>query len=92
MLLHSGSKTESSNHESHDVLLASHKPNATFSKAVIRRVMLSNEEVGKVGAQAPLVVSKAVEAFIEDIIRCATKIALNQGEKKITFLHLKQVL
>ena len=63
---------------------AKYKP--VFPAGRIKKIMRTDEEVGKVAAAAPICVSKALELFIKKIVTVASS-SLN-GDKKITPLHL----
>ncbi|KAF2100425.1 hypothetical protein NA57DRAFT_14727, partial [Rhizodiscina lignyota] len=60
--------------------------------ARIKRIMQSDEDVGKVAQVTPVVVSKALELFMIDLVTSAATEAKGRGSKRVTAAHLKQVV
>ena len=50
--------------------------------------MQSDEEVGKVSAAVPIIISKALEMFLESLLDSADKLTLERGAKTLTLQHL----
>lgn len=55
------------------------KRKTRFPMARIKRIMQSDEEIGKVSTSAPVVLSKAIELFIKDLVTECSK----EGKGKI---------
>jgi histone H3/H4 len=54
----------------------------------VKKIIQSDKNIGKIASNTPSVVSKATESFIEEIVKAASKIAIEQGENKVTAWHL----
>lgn len=51
--------------------------------------MQSDEEVGKIGSSVPLIMSKALEMFLESLLREASHITKSRNARTLTTSHLK---
>ncbi|EGG11186.1 uncharacterized protein MELLADRAFT_31422, partial [Melampsora larici-populina 98AG31] len=60
--------------------------------ARIKKIMQADEDVGKVAQATPLLVSKAVEMFMESLVRASVYQAQNRGSRKVQAYHLKQAV
>ncbi|PWN46050.1 histone-fold-containing protein, partial [Ceraceosorus guamensis] len=66
------------------------KSNTTkFPVARIKKIMQSDEEVGKVAAATPVAVSKALELFMAELLGTAVTEARSRGSKRVLPGHLK---
>lgn len=63
-----------------------------FPIAKIKRIIQSNQEVGKVSSTTPILISKCLEMFIEDLIVETSKITKNKQSKTMTVQHLKECI
>ncbi|KAG8758766.1 hypothetical protein FRC14_007415 [Serendipita sp. 396] len=63
-----------------------------FPVARIKRIMQKDEEVGKVAQATPVVISKALELFMQDLLGAASKICEDRGGRKVEGYHLKQAI
>ncbi|KAG0151069.1 hypothetical protein CROQUDRAFT_57375 [Cronartium quercuum f. sp. fusiforme G11] len=63
-----------------------------FPVARIKKIMQADEDVGKVAQATPLLVSKAVEMFMQSLVKAAVFQAQNRGSKKVQAYHLKQAV
>lgn len=54
--------------------------------------MQADEDVGKVAQATPLLVSKAVEMFMQWLVQAAVTEAQNRGSRKVQAYHLKQAV
>eukprot|EP00741_Cyanophora_paradoxa_P002962 tig00000655_g2875.t1 len=61
-----------------------------FPLARIKKVMQNDEEVGKIAANVPVVVSRALELFMQDIIEKSTDITRARGGKILQAGHVKE--
>lgn len=51
--------------------------------------MQSDEEVGKIGSSVPFIMSKALEMFLESLLKEASDITKSRGARTLTTSHLK---
>lgn len=68
------------------------KYDARFSPLRIKRIMQSDEEVGKIGSSVPFIVSKALEMFLECLLKEASAITKSRHAKTLTTSHLKMAI
>jgi len=65
------------------------KYNARFPPARIKKIMQTDEEVGKVAQAVPVIISRALELFAENLLNQANKVTLRRGARTLTPSHLK---
>lgn len=65
------------------------KYNARFPPARIKKIMQTDEEVGKVAAAVPVIISRALELFVESLVKKASEITQTRNAKTLTTSHLK---
>eukprot|EP00095_Tigriopus_kingsejongensis_P007985 maker-scaffold269_size230758-snap-gene-0.18 protein:Tk07985 transcript:maker-scaffold269_size230758-snap-gene-0.18-mRNA-1 annotation:"dr1-associated corepressor isoform x1" len=65
------------------------KYNARFPPARIKKIMQSDEEVGKVAAAVPVIISRALELFVETLLRRMDATMSERGARTMTPSHLK---
>lgn len=65
------------------------KYNARFPPARIKKIMQSDEEVGKVAAPVPVIISRALELFAETLLGRAKRVTAQRGARTLTPSHLK---
>lgn len=65
------------------------KYNARFPPARIKKIMQSDEEVGKVAAPVPVIISRALELFAETLLARAKHVTSQRGARTLTPSHLK---
>ncbi|KAG5519947.1 hypothetical protein PMAC_000224 [Pneumocystis sp. 'macacae'] len=72
----------------------SNKPfyKSKFPIARIKKIMQADEEVGKVAQITPVVVSRALELFMQSIVDATIQQARAKQAKKITVLHMKSAI
>mmetsp|Transcript_2438 Transcript_2438/g.10476 ORF Transcript_2438/g.10476 Transcript_2438/m.10476 type:complete len:319 (-) Transcript_2438:897-1853(-) len=63
---------------------------SAFPPARIKKIMQADEDVGKIATSTPVLVSKALELIIEDLMRKSAAIAEERSSKSITPQHLKE--
>lgn len=51
--------------------------------------MQSDEEVGKIGSSVPLIMSKALELFLESLLKEASEVTKSRNARTLTTSHLK---
>ncbi|OMO62028.1 Transcription factor CBF/NF-Y/archaeal histone [Corchorus olitorius] len=66
------------------------KLDTRFPAARIKKIMQSDEDVGKIAMAVPLLVSKALELFLQDLCDRTYEITLTRGAKTLNSFHLKQ--
>lgn len=62
------------------------------NKARIKRLMQSDEDIGKVAQATPVVVGKALELFMISLIEESCKQARERNSKRVLPSHLKQAV
>lgn len=65
------------------------KYNARFPPARIKKIMQTDEEVGKVAAPVPVIISRALELFAEALLTRANDVTSKRGARTLTPSHLK---
>lgn len=68
------------------------KYNARFPPARIKKIMQTDDEVGKVAAAVPVIISRALELFVESLIKKANDVTQARNAKTLTTTHLKQCI
>ncbi|XP_028192968.1 dr1-associated corepressor-like [Glycine soja] len=56
-------------------------------KARIKKIMQADEDVGKIALAVPVLVSKALELFLQDLCDRTYEITLQRGAKTMNSLH-----
>uniref|UniRef100_A0A8C9FTP2 Dr1-associated corepressor n=1 Tax=Pavo cristatus TaxID=9049 RepID=A0A8C9FTP2_PAVCR len=60
--------------------------------ARIKKIMQTDEEIGKVAAAVPVIISRALELFLESLLRKACHVTQSRNAKTMTTSHLKQCI
>ncbi|KAM9426837.1 dr1-associated corepressor [Pholidichthys leucotaenia] len=68
------------------------KYNARFPPARIKKIMQTDEEIGKVAAAVPVIISRALELFLESLLTKACQVTQSKNAKTMTTSHLKQCI
>ncbi|CAN0905110.1 Dr1-associated corepressor [Linum grandiflorum] len=66
------------------------KLDTRFPAARIKKIMQTDEDIGKIAMAVPLLVSKALELFLQDLCDRTYDITLRKGAKTLNSSHLKQ--
>lgn len=66
------------------------KLDTRFPAARIKKIMQADEDIGKIAMAVPLLVSKALELFLQDLCDRTYEITTMKGAKTINSSHLKQ--
>jgi len=66
------------------------KLDTRFPAARIKKIMQADEEVGKIAMATPVLISKALELFLQSLCDKTYEITLRRGAKTMSSLHLKQ--
>ncbi|KAG8563584.1 hypothetical protein GDO81_016141 [Engystomops pustulosus] len=64
------------------------KYNARFPPARIKKIMQTDEEIGKVAAAVPVIISRALELFLESLLKKACQVTQSRSAKTMTTSHL----
>jgi len=68
------------------------KYNARFPPARIKKIMQSDEDVGKVAQPVPVIISRALELFVENLLKKTNDITTQRGARTLTPSHLKMCI
>ncbi|XP_065184513.1 dr1-associated corepressor-like [Sycon ciliatum] len=68
------------------------KFNSRFPPARVKKIMQTDEEVGKVAASVPILVSKAVEMFMQSLLSAASEQASSKKVKTMSAVHMKMCI
>ncbi|XP_039800429.1 dr1-associated corepressor homolog isoform X2 [Panicum virgatum] len=63
-----------------------------FSAPRIKKIMQADEDVGKIALAVPVLVSKALELFLQDLCDRTYDITIRKGVKTVGSSHLKQCI
>lgn len=66
--------------------------NSTFPIARVKKIMQADEEVGKIATSTPVLVAKALECLMEDVLKAAAMVAGGRNSKTVQAAHLKQCI
>ena len=64
----------------------------TFSWALDKNKIKSDEEIGKVAAAVPVLISRAIEMFMTRLLQDAEKQILQRNARTLTPQHIKQAI
>ncbi|CAF0970809.1 unnamed protein product [Brachionus calyciflorus] len=65
---------------------------ARFPPARIKKIMQMDDDVGKVSSQVPVMVSRALERFLEYIMLSSAEITASKDAKTLTSQHILEVI
>lgn len=68
------------------------KYNARFPVSRIKKIMQSDEEIGKVAQAVPIVISRTLELFVESLLEQTVRITISRNAKTLTPSHMKQCI
>ncbi|CAH0545989.1 unnamed protein product [Brassicogethes aeneus] len=68
------------------------KYNARFPAGRIKKIMQTDEEVGKVAQAVPVIISRTLELFVESLLKKSTQITQARSAKTLTPSHMKQCI
>eukprot|EP00475_Leptophrys_vorax_P018809 TRINITY_DN25681_c0_g1_i1.p1 TRINITY_DN25681_c0_g1~~TRINITY_DN25681_c0_g1_i1.p1 ORF type:complete len:360 (+),score=50.30 TRINITY_DN25681_c0_g1_i1:178-1257(+) len=68
------------------------KLDTRFPAARIKKIMQADEEVGKIALATPVLISKALEIFLQDLCDRTYEITCKRGAKTLASSHLKQCI
>ncbi|XP_014679951.1 PREDICTED: dr1-associated corepressor-like [Priapulus caudatus] len=68
------------------------KYNARFPPARIKKIMQLDEDVGKVAAPVPVIISRSLELFVESLLTKTSANTLSKNARTLSAAHLKQTI
>jgi len=68
------------------------KKSSRFPAARIKKIMRTDEDVGKVASVSPVLISRALELFLASLITATVDETKRKDAKKISSQHLKSVI
>ncbi|CAD5123894.1 DgyrCDS12201 [Dimorphilus gyrociliatus] len=68
------------------------KFNSRFPTARIKKIMQTDDDIGKVAAIVPVVISRALELFIDGLVKKSYEQTKSRNAKTLTTSHIKQVI
>lgn len=68
------------------------KYNARFPAGRIKKIMQTDEEVGKVAQAVPVIISRTLELFVQSLLTKSTQITQSRNAKTLTPSHMKQCI
>ncbi|EER35514.1 hypothetical protein CTRG_00253 [Candida tropicalis MYA-3404] len=74
------------------ILASFEKIKTHFPAARIKKIMQSDEEIGKVAQATPIIVGRALEIFMANLVEGSLLEAKKQGVKRITASHVKSAI
>ncbi|XP_021198966.1 uncharacterized protein LOC110382632 [Helicoverpa armigera] len=68
------------------------KYNARFPAGRIKKIMQTDEEVGKVAQAVPIIISRTLELFVESLLSKAMQVTMARHAKTLSPSHVKQCI
>lgn len=68
------------------------KKRTNFPGSRIKKIMLTNEDIGKISPATPIVLGRALDQFLCEIISESEKIVKGSGSNKITDNEIDEVI
>merc|ERR1711935_322415 len=66
--------------------------NSRFPPVRIKKIMQSDEEIGKAAAAVPVLISRAIEMFMVRLLRDAEQQIVQRNARTLTPQHIKQAI
>lgn len=85
-------ETEDSKVSQETILEAFTKIKTHFPAARIKKIMQSDEDIGKVAQATPVVVGRALEIFMANLVEAAIIEAKKAGVRRIAASHIRQAV
>jgi histone H3/H4 len=63
-----------------------------FPASKIKRIIQSNEDVGKINANVPLMLSKCLEILIQELVEETAKITSEKNSKTMSMAHFRELI
>ncbi|CAN3373905.1 hypothetical protein DIURU_005591 [Diutina rugosa] len=71
------------------ILSSFEKIKTHFPAARIKKIMQSDDDIGKVAQATPIIVGRALEIFMANLVECAIIESRKQGVKRISAMHIR---
>ncbi|XP_074104433.1 negative cofactor 2 alpha [Cotesia typhae] len=68
------------------------KYNARFPAGRIKKIMQTDEDVGKVAQAVPIIISRTLELFVHSLLTKTMQITSNKNAKTLSTSHMKQCI
>ncbi|CAG9329360.1 DRAP1 [Blepharisma stoltei] len=68
------------------------KNNLSFPPNRIKKIVQSNQDIGKLSSSTPYLICKITEEFIQKLTLLSSDLAVQQGDSKLTLWHIAQVI
>lgn len=68
------------------------KYNARFPAGRIKKIMQSDEDIGKVAQAVPVIISRTLELFVESLLTKTLRITNSRNAKTLSTSHMKQCI
>eukprot|EP00742_Colponemidia_sp_Colp-10_P006823 GILJ01007310.1.p1 GENE.GILJ01007310.1~~GILJ01007310.1.p1 ORF type:complete len:259 (+),score=41.69 GILJ01007310.1:45-779(+) len=68
------------------------KFNSRFPMARVKKIMQSDEDVGKIATATPVLISRALELFMQELIEKTADVTQARKSKTVSATHLKQCI
>ncbi|ODV78374.1 histone-fold-containing protein [Suhomyces tanzawaensis NRRL Y-17324] len=81
--------SEDSGVPQHTILLSFERIKTHFPAARIKKIMQSDDEIGKVAQATPIIVGRALEIFMANLVEASIIEAKKQGVKRIGASHIR---
>ncbi|KAK6464170.1 histone-fold-containing protein [Scheffersomyces coipomensis] len=75
-----------------NILTSFEKIKTHFPAARIKKIMQSDDEIGKVAQATPIIVGRALEIFMANLVEVSIIEAKKQGVKRITASHIRAAI
>lgn len=85
-------QTTSDEFEEEDIIKNFEKIKTHFPAARIKKIMQSDEDIGKVAQATPIVVGRALEIFMTNLLQVSIKQAKQNGVKRINASHIRSAV
>lgn len=82
-------ETTSSKISQQTILASFEKIKTHFPAARIKKIMQSDDEIGKVAQATPIIVGRALEIFMTNLVEAAIIESKKQGVKRISASHIR---
>lgn len=85
----STTETETSKVSQETILASFERIKTHFPAARIKKIMQSDDEIGKVAQATPIIVGRALEIFMTNLVEAAIIESKKQGVKRISASHIR---
>ncbi|ESO02352.1 hypothetical protein HELRODRAFT_135743, partial [Helobdella robusta] len=68
------------------------KYSSRFPPTRVKKIIQKDEEIGKVAAAVPVIISRTLELFIESLIKKTNDLVISKNAKTLTPQHIKETV